>query len=117
MVPNIDSTTLLQARRRKMFDDMFDSMFKGQLDLIGENKLLKHKHAALERKLQNVQRELDISNQCCLVADGELDKVTDELTMFKETLHAQGLRLPNGDPIIVSHPPLGFEECWPFPSV
>ena len=117
MVPHIDSTALLQARKRKMFDDMFDTMFKRQLDLIGENELLKHQHAALEQKLQNVQRDLDISTQCCLEADGELDKVTDELTLFKETLHAQGFRLPNGDPIIVSHPPLGFEECWPLPSV
>jgi len=110
VVPHVDSTALLQARRSKMFNDMFDTMFKGQLDLIGENELLKHNHAALERKLNTMQRELDISNQWRLEEAGELDKVTDELTLFKETLHAQGLRLPNRDPFVVSHPPLGLEE-------
>ena len=110
MVPRIDSTALLQAHRRKQYNDMFDTMFKQQLDLIGENELLKHEHTALEERLERMQRELDISNQWRLEADEEVDQVTDELTLFKETLHAQGFRLPNGDPIIVSQSPLGFEE-------
>lgn len=46
MVPHVDSTMLLQGRRSKKFDDMFDRLYKEKLDLIGENELLKHKHAA-----------------------------------------------------------------------
>ncbi|KAL0040267.1 hypothetical protein WJX77_001790 [Trebouxia sp. C0004] len=98
------------VRRKEIFDNMFDSVFKEKLDLIGENELWKHHHAVLEQKLESTQRELDISNQWLLEANEELDEVTDELTLFKETLHAQGLRLPNGDPFVVSHPPLGLEE-------
>ena len=60
---HVDSTALLQARSSKKFDDMFNTMFKEKLDLIGENELLKHNHAALEQKKENLQRELDISNQ------------------------------------------------------
>ena len=88
---------------------MFDRLYKEKLDLIGENELLKHEHAALEENL-------DISNQWYSEAIGELDKVTDELTLFKETFHAQGIRLLNGDPLDVSPSPLGLEE-WPFLSV
>ncbi|DBA92279.1 TPA: hypothetical protein ACH3X2_003707 [Trebouxia sp. C0005] len=97
-------------RRSKVFDDIFDTMFKARLDLEGENELLKHNHAALEQQLEKLQRELDISSQWRLEAMGELDEVTDELTLIKETLHAQGFRLSNGDPFVVSHPPLGFDE-------
>ena len=116
MVPSIDSTALLQARRSKRFDNMFDRLYKEKLDLIGENELLKHEHAALEENLETMQRELNISNQWYSEAIGELDKVTDELTLFKETFHAQGIRLLNGDPFDVSPSPLGLEE-WPFLSV
>jgi predicted RNase H-like nuclease (RuvC/YqgF family) len=94
----IDSTALLQARSsksKKRSDEEFDSMFKERLDLTGENELLKHSHAALERTLESMQRDLDTANEWRLEAIEELDEVTDELTLLKETLHAQGLRLPN----------------------
>ncbi len=116
MVPHVDSTVLLQARSSKKFDDMFDRLYKENLDLIGENELLKHEHAALEGKLETMQRELNMSNQWRLEAIQELDEVTDELTLFKETFQAQGFRLPNGDPSDVCSHPLGLEE-WPFLSV
>ncbi len=116
MVPHVDSTALLQARRSKNLDDMFDRLYKENLDLIGENEILKHNHAAVEQKLENLQRELDDSNQWRLEAIGKLDEVADELTLFKETFHAQGFRLPNGDPSDVCCHPLGLQE-WPFLSV